>query len=61
MSGKYNFLKLELVDSQIMHTSLFSQRGAKKLAYMLVWISVTIYNITITDIWEELLVCIPMF
>lgn len=60
MSDKYNFLKLELVDSQIMHTSLFSQRGAKKLAFMLVWISVTIYN-TITDIWEELLVCIPMF
>lgn len=28
-----------------MHTSLFSQRGGKKLAFILVWISVTIYNI----------------
>lgn len=36
MNDKYNFLKLEFVDSQIMHTSLFSQRGAEKLAFILV-------------------------
>ena len=60
MSDKYNFLKLELVDSQIIHTYLYLAKEVLKIWHLYLCELVLLFITLPTAIWEKLLVCIPM-